>query len=127
MMTGKEEKDMNMGEKIKNRRTEHNMTQDELAKRLAVSRSTVFNWETGRNYPDMQIIVSIADILGLSLDEMLREDCVMIRKLAEDTKERKKQGKKIKILTAALILLLVAAAGFYTKNSYKTNGKSYTL
>ena len=106
---------MDMSEKIKNRRTELNMTQEELAGKLSVSRSTVSNWETGRNYPDMQTIVSIADILGLSLDEMMREDCEMIRKLAEDTKERKKQSRKVKALSVALILFLIIGTAFYLK------------
>ena len=82
---------MNMGDKIKQRRTELKMTQEDLAEKLNVSRSSVANWEAGRNYPDLQLIAAIADILGLSLDELLREDCEMIKRIAEDTKCRKKQ------------------------------------
>ena len=100
---------MNMGDKIKQRRTELNMTQEQLADKLSVSRSTVANWESGRNYPDLQLIASIADVLGLSLDELLREDCEMIRKIAEDTKCRKKQSWKIRVLCILLAVALVAA------------------
>ena len=100
---------MDMGAKIKSRRLELNMTQEELAEKLNVSRSTVSNWEIGRNYPDLQLIVSLADILDLSLDEMLREDCQMIKRIAEDTKCRKRQSWKIRILVLLLILVCMAA------------------
>ena len=98
---------MDMGAKIKSRRLELNMTQVELAEKLNVSRSTVSNWEIGRNYPDLQLIVSLADILELSLDEMLREDSQMIKRIAEDTKCRKRQTWKIRILVLLLVLLCI--------------------
>ena len=101
---------MDMGTKIKSRRLELNMTQEELAEKLSVSRSTVSNWEIGRNYPDLQLIVSIADILELSLEEMLREDCQMIKRIADDTKCRRRQQWKIRILVLLLVIVCIAGA-----------------
>ena len=101
---------MNMGDKIKQRRTELKMTQEDLAEKLNVSRSSVANWEAGRNYPDLQLIAAIADILGLSLDELLREDCEMIKRIAEDTKCRKKQSWKIRVLSTFLAVALIATS-----------------
>ena len=54
---------MKIGEEIKKRRLELNMTQEELASELHVSRSTVSNWEVNRNYPDIQLIVHISKML----------------------------------------------------------------
>ena len=54
---------MNIGEQIKSRRIELNMTQSELADRLSVTRAAVSNWETEKNYPDLQVIVDISDEL----------------------------------------------------------------
>ena len=62
---------MEIGAQIKARRQELNMTQEMLANKLNVGRSTVSNWEIGRNYPDLQLIVSISDVLNLSLDTLL--------------------------------------------------------
>ena len=62
---------MNIGEQIKARRTELNITQQDLADRLNVSRSAISNWETDKNYPDLQIIVQISEALQISLDELL--------------------------------------------------------
>ena len=44
---------MKTGERIKAKRTELGMTQEELAEKLHVSRSTVSNWEIDRNYSDL--------------------------------------------------------------------------
>jgi hypothetical protein len=49
----------------------------------------------------------IADVLGLSLDELLREDCEMIKRIAEDTKCRKKQSWKIRVLSLLLAFALI--------------------
>lgn len=102
---------MNIGDRIKQARKEKAMTQQELADKINVSRSAVSNWEIGRNYPDVQLIVQISDYLDISLDQLLKGDEQVIKKLSEDTKTRKKQSKKIKILY--LIIVLISLTGFY--------------
>ena len=106
---------MKLGEKIKTNRAELGFTQEELAEKLNVSRSCVANWESGRNYPDLQLIVSISDTLNVSLDELLREDCEVIKQITEDTKCRKKQSIKIRILSSILILILLTSGVFAWK------------
>lgn len=51
---------MTLGEKIKNLRTRNNLTQEELADRLFVTRTAVSKWETNRGYPDIANLKSIA-------------------------------------------------------------------
>ena len=65
---------MEIGTQIKMRRQELNMTQEMLAKELNVGRTTVSNWESGRNYPDLQLIVSISNVLNISLDTLLGKE-----------------------------------------------------
>nr|WP_084683649.1 helix-turn-helix transcriptional regulator [Carnobacterium mobile] len=43
-----------------------NITQEELAERLNVTRAAVSNWEVGRNYPDIQLLLKISDELNIS-------------------------------------------------------------
>lgn len=50
------------------------MTQDELASILDVVRTTISNWELGRSYPDLQMIVKISNVLDFSLDQLLKGD-----------------------------------------------------
>ncbi|QIL47925.1 helix-turn-helix transcriptional regulator [Vagococcus hydrophili] len=85
-----------------------------MAQKLSVSRSTISNWETERNYPDIKMIVTISDTLDISLDQLLRGETEMLEAFAEDTQVRKKLSKKIKVLYCVLgVVLLVGVGGFY--------------
>jgi transcriptional regulator with XRE-family HTH domain len=59
------------GEKVKKLREENGMTQQTMADRLYVTRQAVSRWECGARYPDLQTAKKIAQILGVSLDELL--------------------------------------------------------
>ncbi|MGN0518159.1 MAG: helix-turn-helix domain-containing protein [Acutalibacteraceae bacterium] len=56
---------------IKKLREERKMTQLELAEKLHVSDKTVSKWETAKGYPDITLIESLADTLGISVIELL--------------------------------------------------------
>ena len=102
---------MNIGEQIKTRRIELDITQQELADRLCVSRSAISNWETNKNYPDLQIIVQISEELQISLDTLLKGDANVVEKIAKDTNDRNKlrgRTKKLIIIITALIVVLLA-------------------
>lgn len=98
---------MEIGKKIKQRRNELGITQETLAEKINVSRSTVSNWEIGRNYPDIQTIVSLSDELDISLDKLLKGDKVVVEKIAEDTQVRKKNKWVIRFLIILVILLSI--------------------
>lgn len=72
---------MNIGERIKEARLNTKMTQDDLAKELNVSRSTVANWESGRNNPDVESLIKIADILKVPIKNLLKENGSILNKL----------------------------------------------
>lgn len=60
-----------VGQLIAIKRKEMNMTQKQLADKLAVSNKAVSKWETGDGYPDITIVPTLADVLGLTTDELL--------------------------------------------------------
>lgn len=62
---------MNFGEYFKLLRTEHNMTQRDIAARLGVTRQAISHWENNKNLPDLEMLVQIADTFDLSLDQLL--------------------------------------------------------
>lgn len=99
---------MNIGNEIKTRRNELGLTQEELAKKLNVSRTAVSNWEQQRNYPDIELLVSLSDELGISLDKLLRGDQRMVKELNLDY--RKKRWYKTGIIIMSLLFL--SALGF---------------
>jgi len=56
---------------LKKLRKSHNMTQDELAEMLSLSRSAISLYETGRREPDYSILTKLADIFDVSVDYLL--------------------------------------------------------
>lgn len=60
--------DTAIGTRIKKRRQVLDMTQQDLADALGVSKSTVANWETGKHFP-LRYLGKVEDVLGVSLDD----------------------------------------------------------
>ena len=46
------------------------MSQEEFAQRYHVTRQTISNWETEKNYPDLETLVKISEDSGISIDYM---------------------------------------------------------
>ena len=65
---------MEIGKRIREYRKIYNLSQEQLADKIFVSRQTVSNWENNKTYPDIQIIVSLSILFNVSLDELIRED-----------------------------------------------------
>lgn len=110
---------MEIGSKIKQARLEKKLTQENVANILNVSRSTISSWEVGRSYPDLDNLVSISDLYDVSLDNLLREDANMVKKLSLDTKQK----KRFQIIISALLIFIILALGYtyLLSKSYKTS------
>ena len=65
---------MNLNEKITKLRKERNMTQEDLALRLGVSRQSISKWELGACEPDIQNLKEIAKLFSVSFDYLLNDD-----------------------------------------------------
>ena len=65
---------MELGGQIKRYRTRLGLSQEELADRIFVTRQSVSNWENSRTYPDLQSLLRLSDLFGLSLDELIKGD-----------------------------------------------------
>jgi transcriptional regulator with XRE-family HTH domain len=112
---------MNLAVKIKKLRAENHLTQEQLAEKLKVSRSTISSWETERSYPDLQMIIEICDCFNASLDFLLREDEKMVRKLNFGMKQKRMLVGLVTILSVLLINTLIS----YT--SFQANPKSLEI
>ena len=64
---------MNLSEKITALRTERKLSQGDVAEKLEVSRQSVSKWETGQSVPELDKIVKLADLFGVSVDELVRD------------------------------------------------------
>ena len=61
---------LNLGTTIRELRRRDDRTQEELAALLGVTAQAVSRWESGGCYPDMEMIPAIANVFGISIDEL---------------------------------------------------------
>ena len=71
---------MNIKEQLRKKRNENNITQEELAEMIFVSRQTISNWENGKSYPDIKSLILLCDIYNISLDKLVRGDVKLMQK-----------------------------------------------
>ena len=93
---------MTWGDMIRSKREEHDMTQQELADMLHVTRQTVSRWESGSRCPDLILSKKIADTFGISLDELVSSSDV------ESYVLKKAGAPDLKKMLAAIFLLTLA-------------------
>ncbi|AUW97416.1 helix-turn-helix domain-containing protein [Streptococcus pluranimalium] len=71
---------MKIGQHIYQLRTTQNLTQEELASKVYVTRQTVSNWERGYSYPDLQSITKLAHLFDLTVEQLLKDDLSQIER-----------------------------------------------
>lgn len=74
---------MEIGQKLKEKRTALGLSQEQLAEQLGITRQTIANWEKGKTYPDIASVLKLSDLYCVSLDELLKEDAVMRKHVEE--------------------------------------------
>ena len=75
---------MNIANQIANIRKEQQLTQEEFGRLFYVTRQTVSNWENGKSYPDLQILVDMSNRFGISLDVLLKGDSEMVKAIDKE-------------------------------------------
>ena len=65
---------MELGPQIKRYRAELGLNQDQLAERIYVTRQSISNWENGKTYPDINSLVRLGQVFGVSLDQLIKGD-----------------------------------------------------
>lgn len=104
---------MDIGNQVRTRREAAGFSQEELAKRVYVSRQTISNWECDRTYPDVQSLLLLSELFGTSLDTLVKGDVdVMDEIIAQDRELR----RKITLLTyvVAAVLAVIACIVLFT-------------
>ena len=132
---------MEFNNKLYELRKQKGFSQEELANRLNVSRQTVSKWEVGDSTPDMEKLIAISDLFGISLDELILDKSPtpppvvqsakseVYREIKSDIKEkvltdsnRKKVRKWLKIagiiLGAVLVVDLISFLIYIALNGF---------
>lgn len=100
---------MDLGKKIIEMRKNKNLSQEQLAETLNVSRQTISNWENGRFYPDIDALVKISKYFNIALDDLLASDSNVLKhlKVSTDIVRSNKNILYAIILNIFLIILFV--------------------
>ena len=93
---------MEIGKQIKKYRSELSLSQEDFADKIFVTRQTVSNWENDKSYPDINSLVLMSEVFGISLDSLVKGD---IEKMQEEIKKEDIEyfNKANRWLTAAFI------------------------
>lgn len=83
-----------LSDNIRSYRKKNNLSQDELAEKIGVSRQSVSFWETGQTQPTLDNIISLSKIFNISSDELLGNTESINIMQNEDTVSTIKKKKK---------------------------------
>lgn len=96
---------MNLGNKIQEIRKKNKMSQEEFAEIFNVTRQTISSWENSKSYPDIETLIKLSDKFDISLDILLKEDKVMVKKIDKERKNYKKIKKLLFIICSLLMIV----------------------
>lgn len=94
--------------KIKKLRLSKNLTQDQLAKLIYVSRSAVAKWEQNRGFPNIDALQRISKIFEVSIDDLLSDKELKILEVTNNKKKISLQRKIIISLSILAAIILIA-------------------
>ncbi len=60
-----------IGKKIRKERIKRNLTQDDLAEILFVTRQAISKWETGKSLPDQDVMLQLSNLFSISINDIL--------------------------------------------------------
>ena len=87
---------MTLGEKIQALRNQHGLSQEQLAEKITVSRQAVSKWELDQSTPDLEYIIQLSEIFGVSIDSLVKQeqDCTSASSAPDNTAETPKREEK---------------------------------
>lgn len=125
---------MSFSEKLIKLRKQHGFSQEELGYKLNVTRQTVSKWELGQTVPEINKLISLSQIYGISLDELTNEDKLNVDnttkkddiKIENENKNKTKDKDLRKILIPIIIALVVIALilEIYKISNFRTVNKA---
>lgn len=97
---------MELSAQIKKYRNALNLSQEELAEKIYVTRQTISNWENNKNYPDIHSLLLLSSLFNISLDQLIKGD-IKIMKEEINKADLQKFNRDGAIFTLLLVLLIV--------------------
>ena len=95
---------MKLGNQIKYYRSKKELSQEELAERVYVTRQSISNWENNKNYPDINSIVLLSEVFEISIDNLIKGDLEKMKKEINS-----EEVKKLNFYASMMGILMIAA------------------
>ena len=94
-------------------RKRKNFTQGELAEMLNYSDKTISKWENGDSLPDISVLASLAEIYGITLDDLIHENAAeKVADKAEEKKALERYNQWIILSLSVVVVFLIATLIF---------------
>ena len=97
---------MEFKDQIKEIRKKEGLTQEELALKLSVTRQAVSNWETGKNLPDIEILINISNVFNISLDQLIKGDNMEKKLIKDGSDTRRARYNMVMVIIGAFLLCM---------------------
>ncbi|WEV38775.1 helix-turn-helix domain-containing protein [Lactobacillus sp. ESL0680] len=110
---------MELARVLRERRQELNLTQQQLADKLHVTRQTLSRWENSLSYPNLDTLVELSDLLAVPLDTLLKGDNnAMVKKISSDVNDKRRYRRYLIIIGSifAVILIWLCVLGYDRAN-----------
>lgn len=116
---------MDIGKSLQEHRKNKNLTQEELAKILTMSRQTISKWETNRGFPNIENLIWLCDIYEISLDELVSRNKFFYEKevISKQNKRKELYNMFPKYTALTVITILGLCLSFVWYGSYSLKKK----
>lgn len=111
---------MNIGEKLFELRKEKNLSQEEVAEKLNVTRQTVSKWETNQSTPDFDKIIPLCELFGIGAEELLtgkkpqekQENILEEPQIEKGMTKEEARRKSAEVVSTSVFICVIAVALF---------------
>ncbi len=97
---------MEVGKRIRDERKGAGMSQDDLAARVYVSRQTISSWENDKTYPDVQSLILLSEIFGVTVDSLIKGD---VETMTETIDTEVRTMKRLSYVMLGFLMLMLLA------------------
>jgi transcriptional regulator with XRE-family HTH domain len=79
-------KGMSLGQQLKKFRESQNLSQEDVAKKIGVTRQAVYKWENDKSYPDIDNLIILSEFYNVTLDDLIKGNDSFKKKIKIDDK-----------------------------------------
>ena len=108
---------MELKAQIKKYRMEQNLSQEDLAEKVYVTRQTISNWENEKSYPDIHSLLLLSSLFNVSLDQLIKGHIETMKEIVNE-QEVKKLNYYGSIFSIHLLVLVLSAVPLFNWLEY---------